>query len=113
MSPDTPNTPLPKRACSSPSAEVEAESSEKAEIDVSKLGLKWPELQWPGIPQAARPVFQVNGWNVWTDLKGKKWRVRAIEWTNPSDFGFGFGQKDPGLAKKSWCRLVNRVSRKP
>ena len=75
--------------------------------------LKYPQLQWPGVPTTLRPVFQVNGWNVWTDLKGKKWRVRAIEWTNPSDRAFGFGQKDPELAKKAWARLVNTVSRAP
>ena len=75
--------------------------------------LKYPQLQWPGVPTTLRPVFQVNGWNVWTDLKGKKWRVRAIEWTNPSDLAFGFGQKDPGLAMKAWARLVNKVSRAP
>ena len=94
------------------SEELGADSSD-VDIDVSKLGLKHPERQWPGVPKTPRPVFQVNGWNVWTDLKGAKWRVRAIEWTNPSDFGFGFGQKEPVLAKLAWGRLLNKVSRAP
>ena len=97
---------------SNASEELGADSSD-VDIDVSKLGLKHPELQWPGVPKTPRPVFQVNGWNVWTDLKGAKWRVRAIEWTNPSDFGFGFGQKEPVLAKLAWGRLLNKVSRAP
>eukprot|EP00959_Pyramimonas_sp_CCMP1952_P103679 2168208-Pyramimonas_sp.AAC.1 len=77
------------------------------------MGLKRPELLWPGVPTTPRPVFQFNGWNVWTDLKGKKWRARDIELENPSDFGFGFGQRGPGLAKKARGRLVGQMCSKP
>ncbi|CAK0846770.1 unnamed protein product [Prorocentrum cordatum] len=81
-------SPAPKRSRSSEG--LGASSSD--DVDVADLGLKRPELQWPG---------------------GKKWRARAIEWENPSDFGYGFGQKGPALAKKAWGRLVSKVCSAP